>query len=215
MWEIYIYAVLLLVMFALIFCMFFISKKLPVKIRVASVILAILFTLRYAALSIMFLSKNIEYLYMLKPVYFLNLITMPVAAFMLLYIFLRMEKINFSYIFLILGMLFALYYAVIVISPANIYPLIKCGYSMQLGATQAIPWIYLVFDTALMFLGIIIIQDKKNINRKGMLIFIIAAASTAAEIALQMISIRPFTEYVFGDIMWALALYYSFLSIKK
>jgi hypothetical protein len=215
MWELYIYAALLLVMFAIVFFMLFISKMLPVKVRVSAVLLAILFTLRYAALFIMLLSNNIEYLYMLKPFYFLNLVIAPIAAFVLLYIFTRMDRMNFSYIFLISGMLFALYYAVMVISPAHIYPLLKHGFTMQLGATQAIPWIYLVFYTALMFLGIIIIQDKKNINRKGMMIFIIAASVSSAEIVLQMISIKPFTEYVFGDLMWALSLYYSFLSIKK
>ncbi|MEK6266412.1 MAG: hypothetical protein N2B06_16830, partial [Clostridium sp.] len=97
-----IYFLMLLVMFLLLY-QGIISNLFyaPKRIKVISAMVLILMTCRYIALIILFVIKNQSYLYFLKPVVFTNILCLPIAGILSVFIFARNDKIKLQKIFIL------------------------------------------------------------------------------------------------------------------
>jgi hypothetical protein len=214
MWELYSYTALLLIVFALILYVLFILKRLPFKIRVAAIILVVLIIMRYSSLFVLLLSENIRHLYLIKPFYFLNLIYIPTAAFLLFYIFLRHDKLNFSYIFIICGIFFVLYYVLIVMTPLYIRPSDYYGYIMKLGDKQIAEWEYIILNTVIFFMALLLLK-RKNIIKIGMFLMIIAATTSTVEILASILGQNIYPDFIVSDFIWIIDILYGICKVKK
>lgn len=214
MWRLYSYTVLLLFISTIIIFITFILKSLPLKIKIAGMILVMLIGIRYSSLFIMLLSENIRYLYLLKPFYFSNLLYIPTAAFVLFYIFLRKNKLNFSYIFLITGIFFILYYGLMVMASLMVSPSDYYGYIMKLLDKQISYWAYAIFNTIVFFTALLLFK-KGNAIKSGIFLMMIAASVSAAETLMSITGYSFYPDFVMGDFMWATALLHGFQKIKR
>jgi hypothetical protein len=215
MLSLYIYLILQLLIVVLIYCGFDISKKYsPPKIKVLSNIVFSLLLTREISLLILFFWENIMYLYLLKPFVFINLICFPLTAVICLYIFLRNDRINFSYSFIILGILLFFYIVLIIIMPHGVQISEQYGYYISLLDPLPAAYFYIAFNSIVMIICILGI-GKPMTNNAGLYIIALIALASIAEMLLSLIGIELLVHSIIGDICWVSVLNYALLRLKK
>ena len=214
MLNFYGYIFIMLIVLILMVEALYISRFLPNKVRVAASIVILIIIMRYVSLLILSLSYNIRYLYLLKPFFFLNFIAVPLLALIVLYIFLRKDNINFSYIFAVIAVLVVLYVAMIYKYTILVQVNDTYGYTMYFAKEMYLYWVFIILNTAILFLDMILIKDK-NVNKLGMILVVIASLVTITEYILWIIGIKVFPENVVGDMLWAVSMVYAINRIKK
>lgn len=214
MLNFYGYIFIIFIVLLLMFEALYISKFLPTKIRVAAGIVILTMIMRHLSLLILSLEYNIKYLYMLKPFFFLNFFSVPLLTLIVLYIFIRKDNINFSYIFIIGAVIMSLYGIIMykctaVIQGNNMY-----GYTIYFAKDIYLYWIFVVVNTITLFLSIALVKNK-NVNRIGITLVIIASLTTIVELILWIIGMKILQESVIGDMLWAVTIVYALNKIKK
>ena len=210
----YIYVSLLLIVFALLIKGLYLTKFSPKKIKTITIFIILAMLLRYVSLSILFLCHNIKYLYLLKVFFFLNLISVPLLALTVLYVFVRKDNLNFSYIFIIAFILIGLYSTAIYKCPGLLQSTKNYGYTMFFVKHMYIYWIYIVLNTIILFLTIGLI-NKKNIIKTGMYLVVIASLVTILEMIIWTMGIVLLQEVILGDVMWIVTLVYTLNKVSK
>lgn len=212
--KIYIYFGLLIIVSVLIFRNLRINKVYsPFKIKVLCSCVLVGMLLRYISLFFMLIVQNIEYLYLLKSVYFLNFITIPITALIVLYIVIRRDKINFSYAFFISAIICVLYGLLIYIFSININTDFICGYYMNF---INIEYVY-VFYMIIFVVGIIVALNfyNKTIYKIGVILFIISSSALVIEFLFSLIGKGIFVTPVISDFLWMGSLNYALQKLNK
>lgn len=210
----YSYIFLLLIVIILLFKSFYLDSHSPKRIKTIAFITIIAMSLRYAALLILFLAHNIKYLYLLKIIFFMNLIAVPLIAITVLYIFMRGHIINFSYTFIVLGILIVFYSFIMVRCTCFLENYNNFAYTMIFTQDSYIYWIYIVLNTIILFFTAFFI-NKKNISKVGMILVMIASIATIIEYMMWIMGISVITEKVVGDLLWIITLVYALNKVKK
>lgn len=189
-------------------------KSLPDKIKVISFIVIIAMIFRYISIFIMLLDANVKYLYLLKIPFFLNLITIPIITFTILYIFMKKNNIKFYYIFIVSSALVLLYIFIMCNCKAVLQSVEGATYTLVFSQYMYIYWIYIVFNTLVVFfiLGFV---NVKNSHRLGIYLVLISAFITILESVLWIMGMRILVENVLGDMFWILALIYALGKVRK
>lgn len=208
------YVSLILIIFILISIGLYLSKFSPKKIKTITIFIILFMLFRYIALSTLILANNIKYLYLLKPLFFLNLISVPLLALTVLYISIRKDNINFSHIFIVTAVLIGLYSMAIYKCPSSIENSTINGYTMFFFRDVCIYWIYIVINTVILFLTIGLVR-KNNGNKIGMYLVIVSSLVTILELIIWLTGIVVIGENVFGDMLWMVALVYGLNKVKK
>ncbi|NMM61494.1 hypothetical protein HBE96_02020 [Clostridium sp. P21] len=214
MLKFYIYISLLLIVILLLFKSIHLDLHCPKKIKTIARIAIIAMSLRYAALLILFLVRNIRYLYLLKPLFFMNLIAVPLIILIVLYIFVKGHTINFSYVFIIAGILIALYVFIMIRCTCFLRGYNNLGYTMMFIQHAYIYWGYIVINTITLFIAVGFIS-KKSINKIGMSLVIVSSIITIAEYIMWVTGITFITQNITGDMLWMLTLVYALNRVKK
>ena len=105
------YIFLLLIIFLLIFLMKKNLKVSPKKIKAYMMVVMSLFVLRYIGLFLLCIMKDGRFVYMLKPLLFLNHLAIPLMILALAYVYLRWDKLSFNINYIIAVVLVILYVA--------------------------------------------------------------------------------------------------------
>ncbi|WPC42144.1 hypothetical protein [Clostridium sp. JS66] len=214
MLKFYIYISLLLIIIILLFKCFYLDLYSPKKVKTIALITILVMGLRYAALLILFLVSNIKYLYLLKPLFFMNLIGVPLIILIVLYIFMKGHIINFSCIFIALGISIILYVSIMLKCTCFLQNSSNIGYTMIFAQDTYIYWVYIGINTITLFLAISFI-NKTYINRIGMSIVILASIATIIEYIVWIAGIVLIAENIIGDMLWIIALIYALNRVKK
>lgn len=212
--KIYIYFCLLVIVTVLIFRNLRINKIYsPFKIKVLCGCVLVAMLLRYVSLFLMLIVQNIKYLYLLKSVYFLNFMTIPIAALIILYIVIRRDKINFSYAFFISAIICVLYILLIYIFSVDINADFICGYYMNF---INIEYVY-VFYMVIFVLGIIVALNfyNKTIYKIGIILFIISSSVLLIECLFVLIGRGIFVTPIISDFLWMVSLNYALQKLNK
>lgn len=211
----YFYIILLLLMFVLIY------KgtdngfnHAPIKIRIITLLALGCMSLKYIALIILLITKNIKYLYLLKPLVFLNILSIPLLAITAIYIFARNDRIKFNYCIVLSVVFAALYSAVIIMFPVSLSSYGNLGYTMVFISDSIVQLGCIIINTVFLFTAVVLLGGK-NIDVKGMWLVTIAAFISIIEYILKSSGISIFPAILFGDILWILALNYSLYKFKK
>jgi hypothetical protein len=154
------------------------------------------------------------HLYILKVPYFLNLLCGPVIVFILFYIFMRRNYIKFNYIFLLSSIVTAVYVFTMYNYTAVILGVDYFGYTMRFQNNTTIYWIFIIFNTIVLF-GSIIFSQKSNVNKLGFYMIAVASFVTIAENLLYIIDVVLFPQNIFGDLCFICILLYALLKLKK
>ena len=209
-----IYIFLLPIVFLLLIQGLIWVKFLPYKIKVISLIVITAMLFRYISIFIMLFDINMEYLYMLKIPFFLNLIAVPIMAFTILYIFIRKNNIKFYYIFIVSSVLTLLYVFIMYNCRVILQSVEESAYTLVFLQHMYIYWTYIVFNTLIVFF-IIGFVNKKSSSRLGIYLVLAAASVTVIESILWVVGIKILTENIIGDIFWVIALIYALNKVKK
>lgn len=214
MLSFYIYISLLLITIAFILICLHLSRWSPLKIKIITIFIAAAMMLRYISLLILSLSYNIKYLYLLKPAFFLNLIVVPILALTVLYIFIRIDNVNFSYIFILTAALIFLYSMVIYKCPSIVELTGENGYTLLFAESAYVYWTYIGLNTIVLFVAIALII-KKAISKIGTAFIIMSSFGTILEVILWFIGIKILQESIIGDMLWIVTLVYVLNKVSK
>lgn len=212
--DFYIYVSLLIIVFVLLITALYLTRLAPKKIKTITIFIILAMLLRYFSLLVLFLAHNIKYLYLLKTFFFLHLISVPLLALTVLYVFVRKDNVKFSYIFIIASILLGLYAAAMYKCPGFLQSTKNYGYTMFFSEHMYIYWIYIVVNTILLFLAIGLIS-KKNIIKTGMYLVAIASLVTILELIMWTMGIELLQEIILGDVLWVSTLVYALSKVKK
>lgn len=189
-------------------------KFLPYKIKAISFIIITAMIFRYISIFIMLFDTNMEYLYMLKIPFFLNLIAVPIIALTILYIFIRKNNIKFYYIFIISSILTLLYVFIMCNCKTVLQSIGESAYTLVFLQHMYIYWTYIVFNTLIVFFTIGFV-NKKSSSRLGIYLVLAASSITVIESILWIVGVKILTENIIGDIFWIVALIYALNKVKK
>lgn len=211
----YIYLSLLLLAFILIYygiewCI----RHAPVRIKLLGTTLIAVLTFRYIGLLILLIIKNIKYLYLLKPLIFLNFLCIPVLAFISLYILARNDNIKFSYGFIILGILLTTYILAMTFIPIDIISQGSLGYVITIEKSKILFGTYLIINT-IVFLYTLLLLEHKSVNRLGIILIIAASAVTILEIIFSSLFGNILPSIIISDIMWLLTINFALYRFKR
>lgn len=211
----YIYISLLLLAFILIYygiewCI----RYAPVRIKLLGTTLIAILTIRYIGLLILLIIKNIKYLYLLKSLVFLNVLCIPVLAFISLYILARNDNIKFSYGFIILGILLAAYILAMTFIPIGIISQGSLGYVITLERSKILFGTYLIINT-IVFLYSLLLLEHKSTNRLGIILIIAASAITVLEIIFSSLCGNILPSIIISDVMWLSTINFALYRFKR
>lgn len=210
----YIYVFVLIMVFLLLFIAAYLTRFAPKKIKTITKFIILVMFLRYFSLLILFLSSNIKYLYLLKITFFLNFVSIPLLVLTVLYVFVRIDNVEFSYIFVIASIILILYTAAMYKCPGFLQNTKNYGYTMLLLEHMYIYWIYIVLNTVILFISLKL-ATKKNVIKIGVYLVSVSALITIVELIIWTMGIMLLQEIVLGDILWILTLVYALNKVKK
>ena len=209
-----IYIFILPIMFVLLFYSIYIIKFSPKKIRMLGSIAIALMLVRYICVFKMLVSSSMLNLYMLKITYFLNFIGIPIIVFIIGYVFLRRNNINFNYVFLFSAAVIIVYIFGMLNLPSVTKDISGFGYNMIFENNMIVYWIYIIFNTVVLFLSIVF-SAKSHVNKIGLYMLAFSAFITILEYLGTIINIRPFPENIFGDLCFIITCIYGITKLKN
>lgn len=212
--NLYIYIFLLIMVFLLLSTAIYLIRLAPKKIKTITMLIIFAMFLRYFSLLVFFLSSNIKYLYLLKVLFFSNLVSVPLLALTVLYIFVRKDNIKFSYIFIVAAIILVLYAVTMYKCPGFLQSTKSYGYTMIFIEHMYIYWIYIVLNTIILFIATSLI-NKKNVIKVGIYLMIVSSLATIIELIMWTMGIVLLQEIVLGDAIWILTLVYALNKVKK
>jgi hypothetical protein len=209
-----IYFLMLLVMFLLLYQGIISSLfYAPKRIKVISAMVLILMTCRYIALIILFVIKNQSYLYFLKPVVFTNILCLPIAGILSVFIFARNDKIKLKKIFTLCVVLCLAYCILIYKSSIKINISNITGYTMELQLENYYNVAILIINSFFLIKGIEIFYKKLS-NKLGALLIVMSSTITLLAVITTTLNAN-FTLLLLADLAWIVTLDYGLIKFKR
>jgi len=179
-----------------------------IKIKIFSMLIFFLLILRYLSLAILMTCKSIMFLYILKPFFYLNYLSIPMLSMVTIYIIMRNEKFQLKNIF-VASLILAFGYFIILANIPNYIELSNYyGYKMYLQRPEFI-YLFKVLINTLFLIFAINLLDKNHLDKRGIYLIISAALMSIIEIVLTMVGIKIFQENILSDFIWILAFIYA------
>lgn len=208
------YILLLLIIFLIIFLMKKNLKVSPKKIKAYIAVVMSFFILRYIGLFLLCIMKDGRFVYMLKPLLFLNHLAIPLMILALTYVYLRWDKLSFNINYIIALILAILYGASIFAMKGKVIFNPTYGYLIKIYNETAL------FLGSLVIIGCLLIYcvyflDKPNNNKKGMIYLIIASVVVIIENILYLGGLTLFPYPIFGDGIFLIIMSFAMNTFKK
>lgn len=207
------YLFLLLIIFLSIFL---IKKNLevsPKKIKIYLTVVITLFLLRHIALFLLCILKNSTIIYYLKPIIFLNHLSVPLIILAITYVYLRSEKLSFGGTYIIAGVTCIIYAAIIQISKVTIQVSYLYGFILQIDK-ETILFLFSLILLGILFALNVILLDKPYANKKGIWFIIIAILIVMLEDVIILGGIKIFPYSVIGDMLFLIIINLVLKSFK-
>ena len=179
-----------------------------IKIKIFSMLIFFLLILRYLSLAILMTCKSIMFLYILKPFFYLNYLSIPMLSMVTIYIIMRNEKFQLKNIFVASLILTFGYFIILANIPNYIELSNYYGYKMYLQRPEFI-YLFKVLINTLFLIFAINLLDKNHLDKRGIYLIISAALISIIEIVLTMIGIKIFQENILSDFIWLVAFIYA------
>lgn len=210
------FSYLCFLLFTLIFLVLLVrknSKLSPKKIKIFLNIVLIPLIIRYVSLIINFIVEEQRIVYFLKYLYNLNYLCIPLIIVVILYIFLRNEKLRFNYLYIILVAFTTLYLIIIKVYKHNILIDIKFGFFIILENSSLVSLIYLIVMASFLVFSLINL-DKPFSNNIGMRCILGTLALYLIEFILGLSGLYIYPFSIIGEILIYLNLLKSINTFK-
>ncbi|WP_143318316.1 hypothetical protein [Clostridium sp. HBUAS56017] len=189
-------------------------KLSPKKIRLYMGVVSILFILRYIGLFLLSLIKSGSFVYFLKPLLFLNHLAIPLMVLALSYVYLRWDKLNFNFNYIIAVVFSIIYFTGMFLVKGRITFNSTYGYVININNETLLYFISLIIvGTLLVFC--VYFFDKPNNNRHGMFYLIVALTVVIVENILYLGGIRLFPYPIIGDGIFIMIMNLAVNTFKK
>lgn len=202
----------------IIFLSFLMIKKnikySPKKIKIYLTIIILLFLLRNISLLCLCLINNSNILYYLKPLVFLDYITIPLMIIPISYVYLRAEKLKFTGSYIIAVVLIIIYAIILHISKVTMEVSYIYGFIIRLDNEIIMSLISLVLLGILMIVNVIIL-DKPFVNKKGLWFVILSIILVMAEEVIILGGIKIFPYSVIGELIFLIIMNFVINGFKK
>lgn len=195
------YLFLLLIIFLSILIMKKNFEVSPKKIKIYLTVVITLFLLRHIALFLLCILENSTIIYYLKPIIFLDHISIPLMILAITYVYLRSESLKFSGSYII-GLTAVLIYAFIMkTSKVTVQVSYLYGFILAIDKETILFLFSLILLGTLLILNIILL-DKPFANKKGIWFIIISILIVMTEEIIMLGGIRVFPYSVIGDLIF-------------
>ncbi|MDS0526872.1 hypothetical protein NNC19_14365 [Clostridium sp. SHJSY1] len=192
------YIFLLLIIFFLYLLILKNMRLSPKKIRLYMTFVSILFILRYIGLFLLSVIKGGTFVHLLKPLLFLNHLAIPLMVLALSYVYLRWDKLNFNFNYIIATILLCFYCIGMIFFKGKIIFNPTYGYIINVNNEAMLYLISLVL-VGFLLVFCVYFFDKPNNNRHGMIYLITALTMVIVENILYLGGIRFFPYPIIGD----------------
>ncbi|WP_291575344.1 hypothetical protein [Clostridium sp. UBA4548] len=205
----YIYLIAILIMFMLIYEGITTSfTYAPTKIKAITIIAMVLVLLRFSTLLLLFLYDKMQYVYLLKPLIFLELFYMPIIIFICTYIYSRNDKIKLSFFYLLCGIFVIVYFFLIIKAPLITNISAIYGYSITLKNGLNSYLVLLFINTFVFILGFRVYSFKYS-NKLGVTMTMVAALVTIIATIISVLHADFVGAIIAGEICWMATLDYG------
>ncbi|MCH3965229.1 MAG: hypothetical protein LKE46_13270 [Clostridium sp.] len=212
LYDIYIFGLFFIIL-VLLYSVYFIRFS-PNKIKIIGTVAVAILLIRYICALVMLLTHSMVYLYALKIPYFVDFLGISILIFILFYVFIRRNYINFNYVFLFSIIAAVIYIIQMYKSDVVVRGMDNFGYTMLLKGSMPTYWIYIIFITVMLFLSIIF-SRKPNVNSKGLYMLVFSAAVTIVENIGLVIDKGFFPANIFGDLLFIITFIYALSKLRK
>ena len=207
------YLLLLLIIFLSISVM---KKNLdvsPKKIKIYLVLVITLFLLRHIALFLLCILKNSTIIYYLKPIIYLNHLSIPLMVLAITYVYLRSERLNFGGAYIIAMVVCAIYIAIMQISNVTVQVSYLYGFILEIDKETILFLFSLILLGTLLILNVILL-DKPFVNKIGVWFVIIAISIVMVEDIIILGGVKVFPYSVIGDMIFLIIMNLVLKSFK-
>ncbi len=185
----------------------------PKKIKIYLALVITLFLLRHVALFLLCILKNSTIIYYLKPIIFLNHLSVPLIVLAVSYIYLRSEKLNFGGTYIIAATVCIIYAVIMQISKLTVQVNYLYGFILQIDKETILFLFSLILLGALLILNVILL-DRPYANKKGIWFIIIAILIVMIEDIIILGGIKLFPYSVIGDMLFLIIINLVLKSFK-
>ncbi|WP_300381923.1 hypothetical protein [Clostridium sp.] len=210
------FSYLCLLLFTLIFLLLLVRKNnnlSPKKIKMFLNIVLTSLIIRYISLIINFIVEEQRISYLFKYLYNLNYLSIPLISIVIIYIFLRNEKLKFKYLNIVLITFIALYLTIIKFYKHSILIDIKFGFIIALENSNLVTLVYLVIMASLLVFCLINL-DKTFSNKIGMRCILGTLLLYIIEFILGLSGLYIYPFSIIGEILIYLNLLKSINTFK-
>lgn len=177
----------------------------PKKIKIYLTLVITLFLLRHIALFLLCILKNSTIIYYLKPIIFLDHLSIPLIVLAITYVYLRAEKLSFGGSYIIAAIVCVIYSFIIHISKVSVQVSYSYGFILEIDKSIILFLFSLILLGMLLVLNVILL-DKPFANRKGIWFIIIAISIVMLENIIILGGIKLFPYSVIGDMLFLVIL---------
>lgn len=186
----------------------------PKKIKIYLTIVITLFLLRHIALLLLCILKNSTIIYYLKPIVFLNSITIPLMVLAITYVYLRSESLKFGGAYIIAAVVGAIYYCIIQISKQTVQVNHLYGFIIKIDHETMLFLFSLILLGILLILNVILL-DRPFVNKRGIWFIIVSILVVMIEDVVILGGIKLFPYSVIGDLIFLLIMNIVLKSFKR
>lgn len=208
------YVFLLLIIFLSISIMKKNIEVSPKKIKIYLSIVITLFLLRHIALFLLCILKNSTVIYHLKPIIYLNHLSIPLMVLSITYIYLRSENLKFSGSYIIAAVISGAYILIIKTSKVIVQVSHLYGFILRIDQETVLFLFSLILLGSLLVLNVILL-DKPFVNKLGIWFVIIAISVVMLEDVIILGGIKLFPYSVIGDLIFLIIMNLVLKSFKK
>lgn len=195
------YVFLLLIIFLCIFALKKNFEVSPKKIKIYLTVVITLFLLRHIALFLLCILKSSNIIYYLKPIIFLNHISIPLIVLAITYVYLRSERLKFTFSYVIAAIIAAAYIEIMQISKVTVQVSYLYGFIIKIDRETLLFLFSLALLGALLIVNVIIL-DRPFANKKGIWFIIIAILVVMLEDVIILGGIKLFPYSVAGGFIF-------------
>ncbi len=173
----------------------------PKKIKIYLTIVITLFLLRHIALFLLCILKNSNIIYYLKPIIFLNHLSIPLIVLAITYVYLRSETLSFGGSYIIAAVACVIYAIIMQISKVTVQVSYIYGFILEIDKSTILFLFSLILLGILLVLNVILL-DKPFANKKGIWFIIIAISIVMIEDIITLGGVKIFPYSVIGDMLF-------------
>jgi hypothetical protein len=185
----------------------------PKKIKIYLTIVITLFLLRHIALFLLCILKNSNIIYYLKPVIFLNHLSIPLIVLAITYVYLRSETLSFGGSYVIAAIVCIIYGTIMQMSKVTVQVSYLYGFILEIDKGTILFLFSLILLGILLVLNVILL-DKPFANKKGIWFIIIAISIVMIEDIITLGGVKIFPYSVIGDMLFLIIINFVLKGFK-